>query len=454
MGSLDLFVLVSTSWVFFAQSTLQLQTSQTQVLMQLRKHLEYPSPLEVWENYDGDMCSISSSLHMSISCEGNSVSELRIMGDKVNKVSDFNGMPVPNHTLSERFSIDSFVTTLTRLAGLRTLSLVSLGIWGSLPDKIHRLYSLEYLDLGCNFLFGSVPPSMARMTKVQTLALSDNYFNDSVPDWLDSLSNLTSLSLKNNRFHGQFPSTLSRILTLNDISISHNQLSGKLPDLSTLTSLHVLDLRENHLDSELPSMPRGLVTVLLSKNMFSGKIPDQFGDLHQLQHLDLSFNNLSGTPFSSLFSLPNVSYLNLASNLLSGSLESDLACGHKLGFVDLSNNKFVGQLPSCLASTSDNRVVKVGGNCLSIDEPHQHKETFCKEVEGKEQSSRRAIGVLVAVVSGAVLVILLLALVLFFLYRKYGARQTLHQNVLPKVVQDNQPSTAPSEILANASKCK
>ncbi|OMO71731.1 hypothetical protein COLO4_28078 [Corchorus olitorius] len=36
--------------------------------------------------------------------------------------------------------MDSFVTTLSRLQSLKVLSLVSLGIWGPLPDKIHRKY--------------------------------------------------------------------------------------------------------------------------------------------------------------------------------------------------------------------------------------------------------------------------------------------------------------------------
>ncbi|KAL6139453.1 hypothetical protein ACLB2K_057757 [Fragaria x ananassa] len=122
--------------------------------------------------------------------------------------------------------------------------------------------------------------------------------------------------------------------------------------MSALTSLHVLDLRENQLDSELPVMPKGLVTVLLSKNSFSGKIPVQFGDLSQHQHLDISFNYLSGAAPSNLFSFPKISYLNLASNVLSGAFPNGLNCGGKLGFVDISNNKLAGDLPSCLGYIS------------------------------------------------------------------------------------------------------
>lgn len=375
------------------------------------------------------------------------------MGDKLVQVSEFNGFAIPNQTLSQLFSIESFVTTLTRLTSLRGLSLVSLGIWGSLPDKIHRLYSLEFLDLSSNFLFGSVPPQLSRMVKLNSLTLDGNYFNGTVPDWLDSLSNLTILSLKRNQFNGPFPSSICRIKTLTDIALSHNQLTGKLPDLSALTSLHVLDLRENKLDSELPAMPNRLITVLLSNNSFSGKIPGQFDQLSELQHLDLSINHLSGTPPPSLFSLPNISYLNLASNMLSGSLPAHLSCGSKLGFVDISSNMFIGQLPACLGSMLDKRAVKFGGNCLSSDVQQQHQGSYCKEANMEGNHSRgREVGLLVAVIGGAILVMGLLALGVIYLCRRYRSRRTFEQNTFSKVMQDNIPTGVSSEVLANASK--
>ncbi|XP_020218557.1 probable inactive leucine-rich repeat receptor-like protein kinase At3g03770 isoform X3 [Cajanus cajan] len=264
--------LVVLTWFLSIPSTHELQLAQTQVLLQLRKYLEYPTSLLMLENYYGDLCSLPASANVAIKCEGNSVIELKIMGDRVVKVDKFNGYAVPNKTLSVSFSIDSFVTTLTRLTNLRVLRLVSLGIWGPLPDKIHRLSLLQVLDLSSNFLYGSVPPRVSTMVKLHTLTLDGNYLNSTMPDWLGSLSNLNVLSLKSNHLKGSFPSSLCKISSLADISLSHNNLSGALPDLTALSSLHVLDLRENHLDSELPLMPKAVVTILLSKNSFSGFI--------------------------------------------------------------------------------------------------------------------------------------------------------------------------------------
>ncbi|KAL0709499.1 hypothetical protein Bca4012_016477 [Brassica carinata] len=449
--------LLLLSCVLFLQNTHQLQNSQTQVLYQLRKHLEFPKALESWGSYYGDLCQISPTPHMSISCqEGNSVvTELKVMGDKFWKPAGgimFYGSPLPNHTLSKAFLIDSFVTTLTRLTSLRALSLVSLGIFGELPGKIHRLCSLESLDLSSNYLFGSVPPDVSRLVRLQSLMLDGNYFNGSVPDALDSLTNLTVLSLKNNRFSGPFPSTICRIGRLTNLALSHNEVSGELPDLSGLDHLHVLDLRENRFDSELPLLPRSLVTVLLSKNSFSGEISRRFDGLSQLQHLDLSFNHLTGTPSRFLFSLPNISYLDLASNKLSGKLPTNLTCGGKLGFVDLSDNRLVGTPPGCLAGSSGERVVKLGGNCLSINGVHdQHQELLCEEAETKRRGLQgRKIGTLVAVISVLVLVLFGFGLFMLCTKRCCSKEKSVQQTRLKAVTENTHNTSLSSQVLASA----
>ncbi|PPD76690.1 hypothetical protein GOBAR_DD26394 [Gossypium barbadense] len=301
------FILLWLPWSFFILGDSQLLNSQTQALLQLKKHLEYPKQLDSWYDRRTMFCFLPPSSKVNISCEFHSVTELKIMGDKPSiEVTDFHGFPIPNQTLSLSFSMDSFVTTLTRLTSLKVLSLVSLGIWGPLPNKIHRLSSLECLDLSSNFLFGSIPPKVSTMVKIQTLVLDDNFFNDTVHVF-DFTSNLTSLSLKNNKLK-----------------------QGPL-DFTSLTHLKVLDLSGNRLYSHLPTIPKGLIMVSLNRNSFNGEIPTQYTLLTHLQHLDISFNSLIGIPPASLFSFPNISSLNLASNMLSGSLGYyNLTCGNNL----------------------------------------------------------------------------------------------------------------------------
>ncbi|CAI9272822.1 unnamed protein product [Lactuca saligna] len=448
------FFMLFLSWGFFISSTHQLQSTQTQILLQLRKHLEYPLQLSNWENYNGDFCNLVSNPQVSIKCEGNSISELKIMGDKLKKVSDFHGYAVQNQTLSETFSIDSLVVTLARLNTLRVLSLVSLGIWGPLPEKIHRLSSLELLDMSSNFIFGSIPNEISKLVKLRTLTLDGNFFNESIPNWFDSLSNLTILSLRNNKFNGQFPSSICKIASLTGIALSHNNLNGKLPDLTPLSSLNLLDLRDNHFDSELPLLPKGVTTVLLSNSSFKGQIPEEFGKLNRLQHLDLSSNSLVGTPPSNLFSLPNISYLNLGSNMLSGSLHNIIKCGDNLGFVDISINRLTGNLPPCLDTNSSNkRVVKLNGNCLSGVNNQKHSDSICKEgnVKKKQSWGSAAIWVTIGVIGLMVIFLVIVAFIRLFFHKRYNQREIVTlQHTVPKFIQESLPSGISSEVLANA----
>ncbi|KAJ8747966.1 hypothetical protein K2173_007853 [Erythroxylum novogranatense] len=447
----NLFLVAYVTWNFLVLGTHQLQSSQRQVLLQLRKHLEYPNQLQSWDDRGTDFCRLSSSTQLNVTCQDNFVTELVIMGEKPAKLDNFVGFAIPNQTLSESFSMDSFVATLARLTSLKVLRLEALGIWGPLPDKIHRLSSLEHLDLSSNYLFGSIPPKISTMTKLQTLILDHNYFNDTVPQWFDSLSNLKILSLKNNQLKGSFPSSVQRIATLTDLVLCGNKISGNVPSLSALSSLKVLDLSGNNLDSDLPSMPKGLAMAFLSNNSFSGDVPHQYGQLGQLQHLDMSFNGLTGTPPATLFSLPNISYLNLASNMLSGVLPVHLSCGSKLQFVDISNNQLTGGLPHCLSSPLDEKVVKIGGNCLSVDLPHQHGDSFCVEIsEKRKQSGGKAVGILVGMIAGILVAVMLLAFCLFILCRRFCPRGLSEQHLLQKGVQDHSAAGFSSELLTNA----
>ncbi|KAL0342331.1 UNVERIFIED_CONTAM: putative inactive leucine-rich repeat receptor-like protein kinase [Sesamum calycinum] len=178
-------MLLCLSWSLLIWDTHELQSSQTQVLLQLRKQLEYPKPLDYWLNPGIDLC-FASSPQVNITCSNNFVTEIRVFGDKQSRDGNFNGIPVPYKTLSQNFSMDSLVATLSRLNSLRVLSLVSLGIWGPIPDKIHRLQSLEHLDLSWNFLYGSVPQTLPRIVKLQILKLDGNFLNGTLPGQFDS----------------------------------------------------------------------------------------------------------------------------------------------------------------------------------------------------------------------------------------------------------------------------
>ncbi|RID43905.1 hypothetical protein BRARA_I00739 [Brassica rapa] len=254
MGFFKFIFLLSLLWSFYSLGSSQLQASQAQVLLQLKKHLEYPKQLESWFDHKTSFCYLQPSPSMNITCFSNSVTELNIFGDKSSeKARSFQGFAVPNVTLSERFSIDSFVTTLSRLKSLRVLTLSSLGIWGHLPEKLHRLSSLEYLDLSNNFLFGSVPPKLSEMVKLETFMFDHNFFNGTLPSWFDSFANLKVLSFESNKLFGELHSSLLSLSTLEYIDLRANSLSGSLTgDLKCGSKLWFVDISDNKLTGNVP----------------------------------------------------------------------------------------------------------------------------------------------------------------------------------------------------------
>ncbi|CAJ2644437.1 unnamed protein product [Trifolium pratense] len=440
-----LVLLFCYAWYLFYMGicSAQLQSSQTQVLLQLQKHLEYPTQLEIWKDHKSELCFMSST-QVKITCKDNFVTELSIVGDKPKNGRDFDGFAIPNQTLSQSFSMDSFVATLARLTSLKVLHLVSLGIWGPFPNTIHRLFSLEYLNLNSNFLYGSIPPKISTMVNLKTLMLGDNFFNGTIPNLFNSSNILSVLNLKNNKLKGPFPFSILSITTLTIIDMSRNQISGNLQDFTGLSILEQLDLRENELDSDLPDMPKELKMLFLNRNSFSGQIPQHYGQLNKLEQLDISFNALTGTTPSQLFSLPNISYLNLGSNMLSGTLQNDIKCGHNLRFVDISNNRFVGDFPSSLINVSENRVVKSDGNCLSGSLKHQHAVSYCTKTKSHQ------VGFFVGVIVGILVIIVLLGLCIVVTCKRYYSKGISEQHLLHKSVQDSFSTGFSSELIANA----
>ncbi|KAK8982312.1 hypothetical protein V6N11_037484 [Hibiscus sabdariffa] len=88
---------------------------------------------------------------MMVSCQDNFVNELKIRGDKLVDVSGFSGYAIHNKTLSEKFSIDSLVTTLT------TDKVNQFKLGGLLPKQITYGSKLGFVDISSNKLVGELP---------------------------------------------------------------------------------------------------------------------------------------------------------------------------------------------------------------------------------------------------------------------------------------------------------
>ncbi|CDY51751.1 BnaA05g32750D [Brassica napus] len=423
--------------------TTQLQSSQSQTLLRLQQLLYYPKVLTSWNNFT-DFCNSEPNSSLTVVCYEDTLTQLHITGDR------------RGHMLPKSFSIDSFVTTLAKLPDVKVLTLVSLGLWGRLPEKITRLSSLEILNVSSNFLFGSVPHELSSLASLQTLILDENMFSGLVPDWIGSLPSLAVLSLRKNAFNGSLPSSLSTLSGLRVLALANNRFRGALPDLSHLTNLQVLDLESNSFGPMFPRLSHKLVTLILSKNMFRSAVSSQeVSSLYQLQHFDLSFNTFVGPFPTSLMSLPAITYLNISHNKLTGRLSTNLSCNSQLISVDLSSNLLTGSLPDCLKpSSKTSRDVVYGGNCLANANEDQRPVSFCSNealaVGILPQRRKRVSKLGVALgVTGGVLGLILLAGAVFVVLRRVSAKRKATE-ASPRLIKENVSMGYTSKLLSDA----
>jgi Bacterial Ig domain/Concanavalin A-like lectin/glucanases superfamily/Leucine rich repeat/Fibronectin type III domain len=143
-----------------------------------------------------------------------------------------------------------------------------------------------------------------------------------------------------------------------------------LSDLSDLTQLQLLDLRNDGLNVALTdTIPESLgklpnlKVLALSGNGFIGPIPESFKQLGNLVTLDLSNNKLGGTVPNSLGQLGKLETLDLSGNQLSEGIPYGIASLPKLKTLNLQNNQLRGPIPTQLGNSS--ATMNLGYNMLS-----------------------------------------------------------------------------------------
>ena len=153
---------------------------------------------------------------------------------------------------------------------------------------------------------------------------------DALLEARDTLAGSGSLNWSTGASIGQWVgvTVIGSPLRVTKLTLGRKGLAGEIPEeLGNLTNLQCLDLSGNELSGEIPPELGGLSNLQsldLSFNELSGEIPAELGGLSNLQSLDLSFNELSGEIPPELGSLTNLKRLDLAGNELSGGIPAEL----------------------------------------------------------------------------------------------------------------------------------
>ncbi|XP_076908246.1 receptor-like protein EIX1 [Bidens hawaiensis] len=259
-------------------------------------------------------------------------------------------------------------TSLRELKHLKYMDLSGNVFYGSrFPKFIGSLKQLTYLNLSNAGFSGIISHHIGNLSNLKTLDLSSDIYN--VHDLI-----------------AHDVSSISRLSSLEHLDLSYANLSQtKILDvvLYQTLSLKVLSLSRCGLVIDERDLLRNLSTTLsniehldLSWNYFTSQLPHFFQNMTSLQSLELSFIPLSATSnfvnllnmipsslelhlsycnnqethlshvFHNLTTLSNIQHLDLSSNNLPGSIPLSVRKLKSLQVLDLSSNKLTGHVPT------------------------------------------------------------------------------------------------------------
>ena len=86
----------------------------------------------------------------------------------------------------------------------------------------------------------------------------------------------------------------------------------------------------------------------ITNNQFSGKIPDELGELTYIKSVNLSFNYFTGEIPSQLLQIEGLERLYLHVNKLSGTISDDICTDDKAMKILIYGNSFCPPYPECI----------------------------------------------------------------------------------------------------------
>ncbi|XP_030519818.2 receptor-like protein 9DC3 [Rhodamnia argentea] len=295
-------------------------------------------------------------------------------------------------------NLAKFPFFLNSLERLKLLDLSSNGISGEIPRWFWGIShdTLESLDLSHNLLEGAIPQLYWKRLSVMELQnnsfqgplpipppstlyfdASRNGFTGEIPSSICQLSSLNHLNLSNNNLSGNMPQCFGNMISLASLDLSSNRFQGPLPhsqvslflghqefnDIFSNTSLRVINLSNNKFGGPIP-LPSPMTSYYsIASNMIIGKIPSLLCNATELQLIDLSNNNLTGSlPWCLVNFSTSLSILNLRMNRLEGTIPQSFSPRNSLMTLDFSQNRFEGMLPQSLAKCKYLEVLDISSN--------------------------------------------------------------------------------------------
>ncbi|KAJ0787979.1 putative protein kinase RLK-Pelle-LRR-V family [Helianthus annuus] len=209
---------------------------EVKALQDLYSSFNSPPQLKGWKSSGGDPCQESWT---GVTCSGSSIIQIKL----------------DNHNISGNLGYQ-----LNNLLNLKQLDVSNNNIYGEIPYSLPS--NLTHLNLACNNLSQYIPYSITSMKNLKQMNLSHNFLSGPIGNVFTGLSLLEEMDLSYNQFIGDLPSSFGTLRGLSRLSVflQHNEFTGSVIYLAGL-QLTDLNIQDNH---------------------FSGIIPKQFQDIHNL----------------------------------------------------------------------------------------------------------------------------------------------------------------------------
>ncbi|CAO2838844.1 unnamed protein product [Amaranthus hypochondriacus] len=253
------------------------------------------------------------------------------------------------------------------------------------------LSTLTYLDLSGNHLESPLTPNIGNLSSLTYLDLSDNSFNGSIPYFLRNSNVLKGLDLQGNAFspvQGGIWGIMKNPCHFQHLDLSFNNLQDDIQVLlepnenasrCTTYDLNYLDLSYNQISGSVP-YSLGLLTEIevihFSNNFIQGNITNlHLDNLSKLSSLDVSHNDLSIDLSSDWLPPFQLVYFKTTSCKISHS-PYWLQTQTKIQYLDLSNSSISGELHEWFYNISSFQYLDLSNNFLNGPLPKQFRSKY------------------------------------------------------------------------------
>ncbi|GAB2296930.1 hypothetical protein Dimus_031032 [Dionaea muscipula] len=312
----------------------------------------------------------------------------------------------------------------TTFPGLAHLHLVNNGLEGVLPAGFAGL-SLQSLWLtgqksaiGTRTLNGSIGV-VGNMTRLEQVWLGMNGFTGPIPD-LSGLSGLWNLNLRDNGLTGFVPSSLTNLNSLRVVNLTNNGLQGPTPKFSESVAVDMIKGTNSFCltDPGVDCDPRvdSLIAFLqpfgypswFSQNWRGNDPCNGWPGITctngNITMITLQGKGLSGTISPIIATLTSVEVLVLSHNDITGSIPMELTLMPKLKKLDLSVNHLYGNIPD-FPNTAE--VITTGNEDIGKDHhpsPRSPDSPPPPHGEG-DNNDRKKNGMIMGIIAAVILVV-------------------------------------------------